>query len=248
MPTGGRWRRKRERLRGGRSRAHLRDLELLAAIGKITYHLAQQIRNPLTNIALLTDQIARRVQDPEVRERLSRIDAQRRNVTDFVSEILRLSSPRGAPASAFDLRDVVRVAADTVRLHRRPEVDLRLELGSRRALVFGDLVRIREALAVFLKSSFLATERGAVSVRLESDDTRWKIVVKDTGPGMPPDVVEHFFEPEVPSKRTGEGMGLGLFFARVVVRGHGGDVEVSSEPGQGSTLTILLPIAPAGAS
>lgn len=244
MPTRGRQQgRPKAPTRTPRLRAHLRELELLVAMGKLTDFLAMQIRNPLTNIALLSDQIARRVQDAEVLERLSRIDAQRRIVTDFVSEILRLTSPRGAPPSTFDLRGVVRVAADTVRPHRRAEVDLHVDLGKRRALVFGDSVRIREALAVVLKSAFASTRKGAVTVRLESDRGRWRVVMKDTSPGMPREVAARAFEPQASSERTGDGLGLGLFFAKLVMQGHGGDIELSSEIGYGSTFTITLPFA-----
>lgn len=228
---------------GAGPQARLRELEMLGAMGRLVEFLAQQVRNPLTNIALLTDQISRRVQDPEVLQRLSRIDAHRRLITDLVSEILRVASPRRTAAYAFDLRDSLRAAAQALEPYRRTEVDLRVDAGTRRALVFGNASRIREALASVMKSALLATERGSVEARLEPRDGRWAIVVADSSAGMGPGAIEQLFEPQATEERAVDVAGLGLFLSRVVVQGHGGSIEVTSQVGRGSTFTITLPSA-----
>ena len=58
---------------------------------------------------------------------------------------------------------------------------------------------------------------------------------------MSTDVREHLFEPFFTTKARGEGIGLGLLLSKYVITAHGGSIEVASEPGQGSTFTVLLP-------
>src|SRR3989449_906772 len=69
----------------------------------------------------------------------------------------------------------------------------------------------------------------------------YAIVISDTGIGMSPDVLARVFDPTYTTKPRGEGLGLGLPLAKHIVAGHGGTIEATSEPGVGSTFTVLLP-------
>ncbi len=71
------------------------------------------------------------------------------------------------------------------------------------------------------------------------------IKVRDNGTGIPPDVVQRIFEPFFTTKPTNEGTGLGLAMSNDIVRGHGGQISVESEPGEYTEFTVELPLAPA---
>src|SRR5207244_8702865 len=92
-----------------------------------------------------------------------------------------------------------------------------------------------------VESASDATERGSVQVRLEERPGSYAIVITDTGIGMSPDVLARVFDPTYTTKPRGEGLGLGLPLAKHIVAGHGGTIEATSEPGAGSTFTVLLP-------
>jgi signal transduction histidine kinase len=70
------------------------------------------------------------------------------------------------------------------------------------------------------------------------------ISVRDTGVGMTPDVQARVFEPYFSTKEAGEGTGLGLSLAYAIIQDHGGDIQLSSTPGEGSSFVIDLPAAP----
>jgi len=90
-------------------------------------------------------------------------------------------------------------------------------------------------------------ERGTITVRSGQDGDEVWMEVADTGQGMSPEVQHRIFEPFYTTKPVGKGTGLGLSLSYdIVVKKHGGRLEVHSEPGQGSTFRVVLPASPAG--
>jgi two-component system, NtrC family, sensor kinase len=90
--------------------------------------------------------------------------------------------------------------------------------------------------------------RGVITLRTGCAGDQVWIEVADTGKGMPPAVMQHIFEPFFTTKAVGKGTGLGLSLAYDIVKKHGGEIEVSSEPGVGSTFRVTLPLRPPAAS
>ncbi len=88
---------------------------------------------------------------------------------------------------------------------------------------------------------------GTVTVRSGVEHDRVRVDVSDTGSGIAPEVLPKIFDNYFTTKAEGEGTGLGLTIARDIVRNHGGDIEVATRIGQGSTFTVWLPIAGAQA-
>ena len=72
-----------------------------------------------------------------------------------------------------------------------------------------------------------------------------RLSVRDTGAGIPPDVLPQIFDPFFTTKSVGQGTGLGLSLARQAVAAHAGHIEVDSAPGRGTTMVLWLPAAPA---
>ena len=83
---------------------------------------------------------------------------------------------------------------------------------------------------------------GRISVSTEERDNHISITISDNGVGIPADVVQNIFNPFFTTREVGSGVGLGLSIAYRVIEGHNGNVDVQSEPGQGTTFTIRLPI------
>ena len=102
----------------------------------------------------------------------------------------------------------------------------------------------RAALRGIVKNALEAGGAGEVRVAARAWPAAWRLVVRDRGPGMPPDVLAHAGEPFFTTKNgdgLGRGMGLGLFLARVVLERLGGALEIDSALGRGTTVTLVVP-------
>ncbi|WP_321869802.1 histidine kinase [Burkholderia ubonensis] len=84
--------------------------------------------------------------------------------------------------------------------------------------------------------------RGVITIRTTSDGDHVTIAISDTGKGMPPDIMRRIFDPFFTTKPVGQGTGLGLSVSHGIVERHRGVIDVTSEPGRGSTFSIRLPI------
>lgn len=219
----------------------LLETERWASMGRLASFVAHEINTPLTNISLLTASISRRVTDPEVQERLKKITVQGRIAATITAELLKFARPGAINPVETDLTDVVRSAIEQTDAFRRPGVEFRSELGSRPVICSLDPLRIQEVFVNLIKNAYEATPNGRVQVRLEDLGSLVAVSVSDTGSGIPPDVLQRLFEAFYTTKKKGEGTGLGLAISRNFVASHGGDITVVSEPGTGSTFTVVLP-------
>ena len=86
------------------------------------------------------------------------------------------------------------------------------------------------------------TPRGQVWVQTEEQDGLLLMTVRDDGPGIAPAHLPVIFDPFFTTRTSNEGMGLGLHLCRAIVEAHGGDIAVSSTPGQGATFELRLPL------
>ncbi|MBR8303904.1 histidine kinase [Burkholderia dolosa] len=89
-------------------------------------------------------------------------------------------------------------------------------------------------------------ERGVITIRTSSDGDQVSIAIADTGTGMAPDVVRRIFDPFFTTKPVGQGTGLGLSVSQRIVERHRGTIDVTSEPGRGTTFHIRLPVRQSG--
>ena len=85
---------------------------------------------------------------------------------------------------------------------------------------------------------------GTVSVKSSRDSSQIKVVIADTGPGIPESMQKKIFDPFFTTKNTGKGTGLGLWISYNIIEKMGGKLSLQSKEGQGAAFTITLPIVP----
>ena len=128
-----------------------------------------------------------------------------------------------------------------MRRYRKKGVPIDVTLGDVPLRMKADPLQLQEVVVNLVKNAIDATDHGSVRVHLEERPGFYAVVVSDTGSGMSADVLSRVFDPTFTTKPRGEGLGLGLPLAKHIVAGHGGTIEATSEPGAGSTFTVLLP-------
>jgi two-component system, OmpR family, sensor kinase len=166
-------------------------------------------------------------------------------LVDELFLLAHLDEGRALEREAVDLESVV---AEAVEVTRALEPDRPLDVKTRPTAVIGDRSRLRQLVDNLLANVRAHTPPGTpTSVGLEHVGTNVVLQVSDSGPGIDadslPHVFERFYRAEVSHTRAGGGSGLGLAIVAALAEAHGGSATVSSDPGQGATFTIMLPLA-----
>ncbi|MDQ7783398.1 MAG: ATP-binding protein [Desulfomonilaceae bacterium] len=216
--------------------------EKFAALGRLSAGVAHEIRNPLNSIRGFIQYFQKKLALEEEDYRytelmLTEVDRLNR----VISKLLAYSKPREprlnirSPEEVLDhcLRVVEREAAEAgVDLVHSP-------LGENMPLVLMDTDQITQIFLNILINAVEATPRGGqVSVKYDVDNGRLHIVIEDTGMGIPKENLDKLFDPFFSTKKKGTGLGLAI--VRSIVEGHGGEIEVESEPEVGTRFTVTF--------
>ena len=236
-----------ETARAARQRDRLsRELEesrRLASLGAFAAAVAHDIRTPLTSIQMNVQIVRGCAGIAEAdREYLDIALEEIGRLNRSVSEILEFSRPLNVTTEPVVVSELLSEVARTLA-PIYAERGLSLKVTAQRpepGPVELDVTRLRKLLVNLLDNAASASEPGA-TVELESYrvGTSLKIAVKDHGRGIEPENLERIFEPFFTTRA--DGTGLGLAIALKIVKAHGGDIEVESEVGYGTTFTITLP-------
>ncbi len=130
-------------------------------------------------------------------------------------------------------------------ISKQKGVDLFLQVPVHLPVLHADPVRVRQILMNLLSNAFKFTQRGKIVLGAEVQLPHIHLWVTDTGSGIPADLQERIFEPFVKTEPPGQyrgGIGLGLSITRRLVALHGGSITLDSQPGEGSTFHVYLPL------
>ena len=212
--------------------------------------VSHEMRTPLAAIIGFAEVIAQRTDlAPQMAERI-RVNAQRLTfmVNDLLdhaqmqSGVLQVRNEPFSPASSLLLvRNLLSGLAEQKSLKLITEVDPALPV-----FLLGDNSRIQQILVNLLGNAIKFTDYGEVGVTLQQLEGEWRLVVKDSGMGIPaerlPDIFEHFRRGSDYATRSQQGAGLGLSIVKQLVELMEGRIEVQSAVGQGSVFTVTLPL------
>ncbi len=221
--------------------------ERLAAIGELTGTVSHELRNPLGTIRSSFYTLRRKATaELAAHERiLARIDRNVERCNRIIEELLSYARAREPDLQVVILDEWLSEIAREQDVPR--PVELRVELAARRRARI-DTHMMRQAVDNLVQNAvqaLLAIEEptGPLTLTLATggDAEQVQIEVRDTGPGIDAGVVSSIFEPLVSTRAF--GIGLGLPLVRRIVEQHGGEIDVDTVPGEGTTFTIRLPEA-----
>jgi signal transduction histidine kinase len=225
-----------------RLREEMTRLDRLVSLGKLAAGIAHEVRNPLTGVSLLLDDLHDRPGiDADSQAMMGRALAEIERVEKLITSLLTYSTP---PKTEFRTSDLCLVIQDTLLLLRRQCERQRVKLVQtecRLPLFTFDAEKIKQALLNLITNALDALpEGGTITVSATRDGNLVIMQVNDTGAGIAEDDLPLIFEPFF--SRKGAGTGLGLSITQRIVEEHRGRIDVTSTLGQGTTFSIALPL------
>jgi signal transduction histidine kinase len=233
------------------SQVVLRRADRLSSLGLLTAGLAHEIRNPLVAIRTFTQLLPERYDDAEFREgfqglALKEVDRICGLINDLLS-FARPSKPNVAPENINDVVDnIARILESQAK---EKNVEVQRELGHDVPKVWIDREQMKQVFMNLILNAIQAMNDGGtivISTRLSAKNDPElireyvQVEIRDTGIGIPPEDLEHIFDPFFTSKD--EGSGLGLAVSHQIVQEHGGIVTVESTMGKGTSFFVHIPV------
>lgn len=221
----------------------LRRTERIAELGTLASGMAHEIGTPMNVILGRAEYLMDRVREESVKKGLQTIIVQVERITRVMNQLLAFTRRKPPMRGPVDLKTVVE---NTVEMfHERlakSRTTLELDLVPICPAVSADADQISQVLINLIMNALHAMpEEGTLQIRLEPRTDAVALSVADTGQGIPPDILGRVFEPFFTTKEFGKGTGLGLTVVKGIIDEHQGSITVQSEPGKGTTFTILLP-------
>jgi len=210
-------------------------------------NVSHELKTPLNSIIGFTNIMLKRESDEKKRRYLEKILRNAQHLLNLINDLLDLSK---IEAGKIEIRmkptNLTKLVEECVE-SLRPQAEskglyLKFE-AVEDILIETDPDRVRQILLNLLSNAVKFTEKGGITVKMETDDGFVKIHVIDTGVGIPKDKIEKIFDKfvQVGEKRAG-GTGLGLTISKKLAELLGGRITVESEVGKGSVFTLWLPL------
>lgn len=250
---------------------HLLQSEKLASLGTLLSGVAHELNNPLSNISTSCEILKEEINEaePEFRnELLGQIGEQTDRARNIVRSLLEFSRDRGFKKEMLPLRRLFEETIRFVKGQTPSRVDIQVDVPGDIAIL-ADKQRIQQAFLNLIENALEAVgEEGGVFIRARGhraidkaeetaeiynfaryhgkctlEDDTVDIEIRDTGPGIPPDLLARIFDPFFTTKDMGKGSGLGLYIVHEIIEEHDGCIAVDSEVGSGATFLIRLPLS-----
>jgi two-component system CAI-1 autoinducer sensor kinase/phosphatase CqsS len=230
--------------------------EKLKAAASLASQVAHECRTPLTGIRFEAEgceRLLNRLTASGERDKLLASHRRmRQHITSANSVIdLLLSNVaqhhRGAPTTELhQMSRIVDMAIERYHFKQHQRELIRVDAEDDFEFRGADLL-MTHVLFNLMKNGLRAIEArdgdsNMLSIELKRGPTMNRLIVSDTGEGIPPEILDYVFIPFVSAQRPGVGTGLGLSFCRMIIEGCGGTISCQSEPNVGTTFTIALPV------
>ena len=224
-------------------REQLIQAEKLATIGTLASGIAHEINNPLYAITGLSGKLQKETRPEVIKEYLEIIIDSGRRIATIVRD-LNAFARRSVESEATDIY-LPHILEEAVKMARRAELHDEVRVMTQFESVPPVRGKTEEILQIFVNLVTNAVQamegRGTLTLSTSPANGAVHATVKDTGPGIPRNLLGKIFDPFFTTKEQGKGTGLGLHIVRDIVTRYGGTISVESAPGQGASFTVALP-------
>lgn len=230
-----------------KTQMQLLQAEKMASIGKLAAGVAHQLNNPLGGITLFTKLMLEEYDLPEdARKDLLRILRDAERCRDTVKELLEFARQTRYEMRPHDINKAIKrtlFLLENQALFQNINIDCNTDANL--PPVSGDMQQLNHLFMNIILNAAQAMDGNGqlfINTHYPSAQERITIEISDTGPGIPPDVLPHIFDPFYTTKEEGKGTGLGLSLAYGIVESHGGTIQARNLPSGGASFVIELPI------
>lgn len=237
----------------GSARNELIQIERIASLGKLSSSVAHELNNPLSGILIYTKLIHKQLSNPElntskkesVLKHLKFIENETKRCGDIVKGLLDFSRKAQEDFEEKKINDIIH---DTYELMLHPvtiaNIKFIIDIQAREDIVSCSPNQIKQAcVALIVNATEAVVNDGEITIGTSNPDNKTiRIDISDNGIGIREDDIPHIFEPFFSTKHQTSGIGLGLAIVHGIVKNHNGTIDVMSEPGRGTTMSITLPL------
>jgi C4-dicarboxylate-specific signal transduction histidine kinase len=223
----------------------------LATLGELTTGIAHELNNPLNNIGLYLGNVVDLLlagdgHAERMKHDLLQALQQVNKATEIISHLRTFGRAAPVVHEPVSVNEVVQRSLSLLKEQLRlRQIEVRLLLDEREPHVMGNPIQLEQVFMNLLTNARDAvasarSRRITISSTIEGSSVR--MLVADTGPGIPDELAQRIFDPFFTTKDVGEGTGLGLSIVYGIIKEHEGSIAVENTPGKGATFIIDLPL------
>jgi signal transduction histidine kinase/ActR/RegA family two-component response regulator len=221
--------------------------EKLSGIGEFVAGVAHELNNPLTSVMGFAELLQQSDMAEQQRRYLDVIAKSAKRCQKIVASLLSFARRHAPERKVVCVNEIVESAVEILQYQMRTSnIEVITQLDPNLPATEVDSHQMQQVFLNIINNARQAMEgrptKGLLRVTTESSDGKVRIIIQDNGPGIPPENITKIFNPFFTTKEVGKGTGLGLSLCYGLVSEHGGTITPSSEPGQGATFTIELPV------
>ena len=239
----------------------LRQAQKMEAIGTLAGGIAHDFNNVLSPIIGYSELCMNEVEEgSRIYTNLEEVLKAAGRAKELVKQILTFSRQREEEKQPLYIQPIIKEALKLLRASLPSTIEIRQNIDTTSGYILSDPTQVHQVMMNLCTNAYHAmSERGGIlevavkeveitpeeanpKLQLKPGKRYVRLIVKDTGPGMPADVKERIFEPYFTTKELGKGTGMGLAVVHGIVKSCGGDVTVFSEPGKGATFHVYWPL------
>ncbi len=220
----------------------------LSGIGQMISGVAHELNNPLTTVMGYSQLLQASDVDETIKEDLRRIYDDALRAQRIVQNLLTFARQKKPQRGPVDINEVIEQTLSLRKYQLRvDDVEVVTELAENLPWTMADSHQLQQVFLNIINNAHQAISQqrggGILTVRSELvDSDTIRVTLADTGPGMPPQVLQRIFDPFFTTKDVGAGTGLGLSVSHGIIQEHGGRIWAESERGQGATFFVELPV------
>ncbi|UCD30183.1 MAG: cache domain-containing protein [Planctomycetota bacterium] len=218
--------------------------EKLASIGRLAAGIAHEINNPLTGVLTFAHLLRQKENmDEQDKQDLDLIINETTRAGEIVRGLLDFARERPAVKEPLEINEVITQTLRLIRGQKQFEqIIIEEKLNDNVPRINGDMNQLQQVLLnLSLNACEAMSDGGTLTISTESQNNKAFVKVTDNGSGIKKEHLDQIFEPFFSTKPAGKGTGLGLSVSYGIIQQHGGNLEVESQEGKGTTFTIILP-------